>query len=436
MILLVLLTMLHATVANESNEGDRNVNGSWTDTCAITDPQANLPFFCLSEMYNCSAFMDIFVHIVWQYQEQLLYGILSAIFLIIICYLKFGNLDEENAGDNHVQVDDNNADDDGGADDDGDFGRHYDSRNNVVQFPTAVSETRPFCQSLPGFTSSMTVEKESSTGASKNSMVLIFALIIFIVSTRPTSISSSGSTDTSACATTVIHFQSSSGLILPIEVFGSPSESPSSADNRLSNVVSLADIDQREEAQDFGTSSHTEVQDRPPDNPIISEGLNIFTPRRKLLVQPAHSSPFGLNSHEDSNIAANKGHKESEETLNLKEENLSATSDDKGSKISPTISKSLTHGDKEHVVAREEFPGTTCAVDMNVAQEPIEKLPSSDSDQNKVVSEDVIALQQPGDPLDSPSDFLPPPGYRRGKFPCSMDENIFKLFQSQFSSES
>ena len=88
---------------------------------------------------------------------------------------------------------------------------------------------------------------------------------------------------------------------------------------------------------------------------------------------------------------------------------LSAKSDDKGSKISPTLSKPLTHGDKEHVVAREEFPGTTCAVDMN-----------------KVASEDA-ALEQPGDSLDSPTDLKP------REYHCSMYETIFKPFRSEYS---
>ena len=87
---------------------------------------------------------------------------------------------------------------------------------------------------------------------------------------------------------------------------------------------------------------------------------------------------------------------------------LSAKSDDKGSKISPTLSKSLTHGDKEHV-AREEFPGTACAVDIN-----------------KVASEDA-ALEQPGDSIDSPTDLQP------REYHCSMDEPIFKPFQSEYS---
>ena len=83
---------------------------------------------------------------------------------------------------------------------------------------------------------------------------------------------------------------------------------------------------------------------------------------------------------------------------------LSAKSDDKGSKISPTLSKSQTHGDKEHVVAREEFHGTTCAVDIN-----------------KVASEDA-ALEQPGDFFDSPTDLQP------REYHCFMDEPIFKPF--------
>ena len=98
--------MSHVTT-NESNEGDRNVNGN---TCAVTDAQAPLPI--LSDKIDCI-----------------------------------------------------------GADDDGDFGRDYDASNNVIPFPTSVSETSPLCQNLPGCTSSTIVEKETNTVTTSNGKV-------------------------------------------------------------------------------------------------------------------------------------------------------------------------------------------------------------------------------------------------------------------------
>ena len=429
-ILLVLLTTLHVTVADEGREGNRNLTSQV------------LPVFYLSEIYNCSVFINILLDIVWQYEEQLLYGILSAIMLLIICYLKFGNLDQGRSGDNHSPEDyDGN-----GAADDGDFGRHYDAKNNAVRFSAPISETRPYSPSLPGF--SMFVEKESNTEAFSNHVVMTPpAPMIFMANTQPTCISSGSSTiATSASATStssVIHFQCNNGLILKcqIEILDPPSESSSSSEHKPSNILYIADnIDQKEETQDFGTSCHTEVQGRPPDIPIISGRLNILTPGRNLVAQPAPifltCSPSGINSHYDDTNVPNKDHDEkSEETLDSGEEIISATSDDKGSEISsthrPTQSKSLTHGNEELVVDLGEFLASTCGVGMNITprEEPIDKLPSSDSDHD--MSEDGVVLQQPGDSLDSPC-LLPLPVYRPGDFLCSMDDSFLKHFRSDY----
>ena len=149
-ILLVLLMMLHIT-ANEGNKVDRNVtsrNSSWTDTCAITYPQALPVVFLWLDMYNCRAFIDILLDIGWQLEEHVLYSIFSAIILLIISYWKFRNLNQGGSGDNHHMQDTDDY-----ADDDGDFGRDYDARKSIVQFPIAVSESCLSHLYHPGFIS-------------------------------------------------------------------------------------------------------------------------------------------------------------------------------------------------------------------------------------------------------------------------------------------
>ena len=377
MILLVLLTMLLTTVADQRNEGNRYVTsaayGSWTDTCAVIDPQV-LPICHWSDMYNCN-FIHVFLDIVWQYEEQLLYGILSAIMLLIIFYWKFGNFDQGGSGDHHNPVDNGN-----GAVDDGDLDGHYDAKNNVVQFSNGVSETRPYSPSLPGFSSSVFIEKESDN-----------------------------------------------------EVFSS--YVPSLVDN----------IDQKEETQNVGTSCHTEVLGRPPYIPNMSESVNILTLGRNSLIHPAPTFLIltsGINSHYDStNTVAGKGYKEkTEDTLDCGgEENFSffSASAEKGSKVSqihrPTLSESLPQGNEEQVVDLGGFLASTCAVDMisTPREQPIDILPSADSDQEKVVSEDCNALQQSGDSLDSLC-LLPLPIYRPRVFLCSMDDSFIKYFRSDY----
>ena len=431
MILLVLLTMLHTTLADEKNEGYRNVTfaayGSWTDTCAVIDPQV-LPICHRSDMYSCS-FIDVFLDIVWQYEEQLLYGILSAIMLLIICYWKFGNFYQGGSGDNHNPVDDGN----GAVDDDRDLDEHYDAKNNVVRFSNGVSETRPYSPSLPGFSSSVFIEKESDNEVFSFSNHVVMtqpAPMIFIAITQPT-------------CTSMIHFQCNNGLILncPIKVIGPPS-----AEHKPSYVPSLADnIDQKEETQDVSTSCHTEVLGCPPYIPNMSESVTILTLGRNLLFLPAPIFLIltsGISSHGDNtNTVAGKGYKEkTEDTLDCGgEENFSffLTSPDKESKVSPihrpTLSESLPQGNEEQVVDLGGFLASTCAVDMISAprEEPIDKLPSADSNQEKVVSEDGDALQQSGDSLDSLC-LLPPPVFRPRDFLCSMDDSFIKYFRSDY----
>ena len=339
------------------------------------------------------------------------------------------------------------VDDGNGDDDDGDLDGHYDAKNNVVRFSNGVSETRPYSPSLPGFSSSVFIEKESDNevfSLSKHVVMTQPAPMIFMDNTQPTSISSGDCTvTTSESATSTIHFLCNNGLILncPIEVLDPPS-----AEHKPSYVPSLADnIDQKEETQDVGTSCHTEVHCRPPYIPNMSESVNILTLGRNSLIHPAPTFlnlTSGINSHYDStNTVAGKGYKEkTEDTLDCGgEEKFSffSTFPDKESKVSPihrpTLSESLPQGDEEQVVDLGGFLASTCAVDMISAprEQPIDILPSADSNQEKVVSEDSDALQQSGDSLDSLC-LLPPPVYRPRVFLCSMDDSFIKHFRSDY----
>ena len=356
---------LHVTIAYESNEESKNLtsaagkSGSWTNTYTVKDTQV-LPICHWSDIYNHCSFVDIFLAVVRQLEEQLLYSFLSAITLFIICYWKFRNLNPGVFGDNHRQDEDDNryynsdshiynsADEDC-TDNDGHFGILYDERNNIVHFPIAVSETSLLPLNLPDPTSSMLVEKANIGTFSKNRMLMTFpTLMIFMASTRPTCISSGGCT---TITSSVMHFQCNNSLILkcPIEVvLGPPSESPTSTECKPSTVLSLANkIDKKEDIQNVCASCHTKVFAYLPDILTISGYLKIMIfialKRNVPFVQPFSNfltcSPSGVNCYCDTNTAGNKRHKEwSGETLDSGQENLSSTSDHKQNTISPTLS--------------------------------------------------------------------------------------------------